>query len=473
MMRRLTLVTVVTGILVALGVTVAQATTISPLTIPSGTEVIPHIAYDLNSGASSIKLYDPATSKDETISSTEGTDSFLWQPQLSEDGTKVLFLDYHDYAYDPDTGIDTRQESIGFAPSDGGERVRIVTGQGIGEYDLSRDGSKVLYQAFLPDDGEVHLFTAPVEGNATPTEVPVPSNFPQVIDPIFNKDGTGIFFNGYDQDDPSLTSGQLYYMNLDGTGVKKLTDFTTVYDPETSYTGTPAGWNPQGKELSPDGDTIVYYGFLATDGTDYHTGIYTLPVSGGIPKEVAVPSPGEADLYFPHYNHDGTRIMFSQRGPNPSEDPDAGSGPNNLYSVPTAGGGDRQLLAEGIEDPGNWETVNYTIPAPSVTSISPADGAVNVAKTTHPKATFDQQLDQTTLNTDNVKLEVYNDTRKKWVAVSTNAPTYDQDSKTITVNPSTDLGSQKRYRVILSTGIKSVSGTALEQPYIWSFMTRK
>ena len=82
MIRRLTLVTVVTGLMVALGVTVAQATTVPPLTIPSGTEVIPHITFDAD-GSSLVKLYDPATGKDETISSTEGTDSFLWRPQLS------------------------------------------------------------------------------------------------------------------------------------------------------------------------------------------------------------------------------------------------------------------------------------------------------------------------------------------------------------------------------------------------------
>jgi len=276
----------------------------------------------------------------EILSGPDGTDSYLWQPQLSEDGKRVLFLDYHDYST-------VRQESIGFIPSDGGERVRIVTGAGISEYDLSQDGSKVLYQTY--SDSLVHLFTAPVEGNASPTEVPVPSNFWQVIDPIFNKDGTGIFFYGYDSSDTSLTAGQLYYTNLDGNGVTKLTDFTSVRDPNTGYIGTPAGYAPQSKELSPDGDSIVYTGELATDGTAHRTGIYTLPVGGGTPKEVAVPSQRKGDFTdftSPHYNHSGSKIMYYDG--------------TNLWSVSAENGKNKRSLVQGFgQDSGNWEIVNY------------------------------------------------------------------------------------------------------------------
>lgn len=123
--------------------------------------------------------------------------------------------------------------------------------------------------------------------------------------------------------------------------------------------------------------------------------------------------------------------------------------------------------------PGNWEIVNYTSATPTVIAVTPADGAVNVPKIAHPAATFDQDLNQGTVNSDNIKLEIYNDARKKWVPASTNAPTYDQVSKTITVNPSSTLGSQKKYRVTLGTGIKSTSNKALEQPYTWGFTTRR
>jgi Tol biopolymer transport system component len=347
-----------TILVVALGVPAAQATTIPSKPIPSGTEVIPYISFDSNSGASSINLYDPVKRQSETISGPDGTDSFLWQPQLSEDGKKVLFLDYHDFGPDPE-----RQESIGFMPSAGGERTRIVTVEEIAEYDLSRDGSKVLYTAPGTDEhSTIHLFTAPVEGNATPTEVPIPSRFASVTDVIFNKDGTDIFFTGSDRDDPSLTGNQLYSMKLDGTEVTKLTDFTSAYNPETFTVATPDGYNPQGKELSPDGNTVAYYGSLATDGTQSALGIYTLPVSGGTPKEVAVPSPGRGnslDLVFPHYNHAGSKIMYSQG--------------DRLYSVSAADGKNQKLLADGLQFSGNWEIVNIeTTPTPDSEEPAPS-----------------------------------------------------------------------------------------------------
>ena len=458
-MRRLSLTIIVVGILVALGLPAAQGTTMPSLTIPSGTEVIPYISYEGSSGfPSSINLYDPATRKSETIGSTEGTDSFLWQPQLSEDGKKILFLDFHNFG--PNGETEERQESIGFIPSDGGERSRIVTGEEISGYDLSQDGSKILYQTYDASDQRFHLFTAPVESNASPTEVPVPSNFLDVHDPIFNKDGTGIFFTSRDQSDASLTAYQVYYMNLDGTGVTKLTDF--VYNPDAGAT-QPAGHFPLGKELSPDGNTIVYYGGANTGNPNCDTGIYTLPVSGGTPREVAVPplSPCEGSLTVPHYNHDGSKIMYSQGF--------------DLYSVSAADGGNKQLLVRGnrggLGESGNWEVVNYASPAPIVTSVTPADGEPDVSQTTRPTATFDQDLDQATVNSKNVKFEVYNPTKAKWAPVQTMAPTYDQNTKTITVNPSNLLGSQKTYRVTLSTGIKSSTGKPLASPYSWTFTT--
>jgi hypothetical protein len=150
MARKLTLAIVVASILVALGVTATQATTALHRSVPSGAEVIPYIFHDTGSEigwASSIKLYDTATRKSETISGPGGTDSYLSQPQLSEDGKYVFFLDYYDFSTDPDGNL-VRQESIGYVPTNGGVRSRIVTTGVMGtiaEYDVARDGSKVLY----------------------------------------------------------------------------------------------------------------------------------------------------------------------------------------------------------------------------------------------------------------------------------------------------------------------------------------
>ena len=84
---------------------------------------------------------------------------------------------------------------------------------------------------------------------------------------------------------------------------------------------------------------------MATDGTDYNLGIYTLPVSGGAPKEVAVPMLGKGSFTSPHYNHGGGKVMYSD-GP-------------NLWSVSARNGRNKQMLVRGLQDSGNWEIVNY------------------------------------------------------------------------------------------------------------------
>lgn len=136
-------------------------------------------------------------------------------------------------------------------------------------------------------------------------------------------------------------------MNLDGSGIKKVTDFVPVYNPETGYYSTPAGSSPGEKELSPDGNSIVYAGALGSDGQSYTTGVYTLPVSGGTPKQVAVPSPGKdsaLSLVSPHYNHDGSKVMYYQGW--------------KLYSVSAADGKNKRLLLDNSEQ---WQTGNWGI----------------------------------------------------------------------------------------------------------------
>ena len=76
------------------------------------------------------------------------------------------------------------------------------------------------------------------------------------------------------------------------------------------------------------------------------------------------------------------------------------------------------------------------------------------------------------VNGESVKLEVYNSKKEKWVPVNCTS-SYDDISKTITVDPEEDLGSQKTYRVMLSTAIKSSLGKELASPYSWRFTTTK
>jgi hypothetical protein len=107
---------------------------------------------------------------------------------------------------------------------------------------------------------------------------------------------------------------------------------------------------------------------------------------------------------------------------------------------------------------------------PHVTDTNPDNGVSGVVTSITPTVTFDTDLDQAMVNSQNVKLQVYKVKKKKWVTVSS-TPAY--EDKVITVTPSNVLGSLKRYRVVLSTNIESSTDTNLEHPFSFRFTTRR
>ncbi len=99
-------------------------------------------------------------------------------------------------------------------------------------------------------------------------------------------------------------------------------------------------------------------------------------------------------------------------------------------------------------------------------------GGKEVEKETNPTVEFNIDLAPATVNGESVKLELYNTRQQKWVPV-TSPPSYDDTSKTITVNPEETLGTRKQYWVALSTAIKSSTDKELASPYSESFTTEK
>ena len=109
--------------------------------------------------------------------------------------------------------------------------------------------------------------------------------------------------------------------------------------------------------------------------------------------------------------------------------------------------------------------------APKVDSTDPDNRATGVLRSVTPTATFNTYLDPATVDdTTNIKLQRWNSRKKKWVSVAF-TPSYDQDTKTLKVTPASILGSSKRYRVTLRTGITSLDGTPLASEYRWTFRT--
>ncbi len=120
------------------------------------------------------------------------------------------------------------------------------------------------------------------------------------------------------------------------------------------------------------------------------------------------------------------------------------------------------------------DSLNFTVDiipvVPHITDTNPDSGDTDVSRTIKPTVTFDTYLKADTVTYRNVKLQVWNRKKKRWVTVSS-TPSY--DNKVITVSPTNTLGSQKKYRVVLNTNIKSATDKNLEQPFTFRFTTRR
>lgn len=98
--------------------------------------------------------------------------------------------------------------------------------------------------------------------------------------------------------------------------------------------------------------------------------------------------------------------------------------------------------------------------APTVTSISPLDGATNVAINTNIMARFNEVMDPTTMTTESVSL-------KQGATVIVGAISY--LDKTVTFNPTADLGYNKEYTATIGVMVTDEAGNALEENKVWSF----
>ena len=292
------------AVLIALLTQAAQASSPPPLTIPSGTEVIAHEDWDTSTNVNTIKLLDPATGKNEVISDSE-LDPYPSMPKISRDGKKVAFSS-------TTNGSQADDNRIVVIPSNGGERIEIPASNSV-LFDLSPDGSKVVYQGYDYNREAYKLFTAPVENNAQPTEIPLPigslggseGTFWDVSEPIFNKDNTKVLFTGTKNMGTSSTEGatQTYSVNVDGSGLAQLSNLTD----------SSSGYYPTGMELSPDGSHILYSGF-ETRGEQGYVSIFKLPVDGGTPTLVLSPPDTDNITFhsygYPRYNSDGSKFSY-------------------------------------------------------------------------------------------------------------------------------------------------------------------
>jgi hypothetical protein len=106
--------------------------------------------------------------------------------------------------------------------------------------------------------------------------------------------------------------------------------------------------------------------------------------------------------------------------------------------------------------------------APTVGSVSPADGATNVAPTSTVEAVFSEAMDPSTLNTDTFTLTKQGSTTPVVATVS-----YDPDTNKATLDPNDDLlEASATYTATVkggSEGAKDTAGNPLASDKAWSF----
>ena len=101
--------------------------------------------------------------------------------------------------------------------------------------------------------------------------------------------------------------------------------------------------------------------------------------------------------------------------------------------------------------------------APQVVSVSPAQNELNVSVDDDISATFDIDMNETTINSSTFIVN------GRSTGLLEGTISYDGPSKTATFDPAADFVTGELIFITLTTGIQSSGGDPLEAPYCWSF----
>jgi len=107
--------------------------------------------------------------------------------------------------------------------------------------------------------------------------------------------------------------------------------------------------------------------------------------------------------------------------------------------------------------------------APTVSSVSPADGETDVALTAHAEVTFSEDVDQSTITDQTFTL-----TKQNFSSPVAAHVTYDSANKKATLDPTVGLEANISYRATIkggSNGVKDAAGHVLSADKTWTFST--
>jgi Ca2+-binding RTX toxin-like protein len=144
----------------------------------------------------------------------------------------------------------------------------LPAGSSPGPLDWSPDGSKIAFAYRFPGHTDLDIAVVAADGRGPITQLttsPIDDH-----DPSWSPTGDRIAFDRGPQSG-SITDGDLYVMNADGSGQ------TQVYDGEQNH------FARSGTDWSPDGTTVLFS--IEVSGTSQ---LFTIPAAGGTPKPLPV-----------------------------------------------------------------------------------------------------------------------------------------------------------------------------------------
>ena len=152
--------------------------------------------------------------------------------------------------------------------------------------------------------------------------------------------------------------------------------------------------------------------------------------------------------------------------------PDSVLANSMTYTATVKGGtgGGKDLAGNALTADSIWSftTVTADMTPPTVTSTTPADGALDVGVGTAVTASFSEAMDGASI--DSTNFELRDDTN----ALVSAAVTYDVATDTATLTPASSLTNSATYTATVrgeADGVKDLAGNALAVDEIWSFTT--
>ncbi len=131
----------------------------------------------------------------------------------------------------------------------------------------------------------------------------------------------------------------------------------------------------------------------------------------------------------------------------------------------TIAAGATDSLGGPLGTPYTWSFTTVTAGVPTVTSVTPTNGATNVNAANAVTATFSEPMNGGTLNTSTFTLTATG------FPAATGTVTYNTGTQTATFTPSPALASNTAYTATITTGAQGSTGAALASNYTWTFTT--